>query len=150
MTFVKLQSCFSTLKQIILEDNSETEPLKREDNLEIETLKREKKQLQVAFQEKRVMEAELKKKINALEGRIKIVETDNITLQEFNQTFAEENDRLINENKTLKQQLARYKKPEPNVFVTRPAKRVAIHEHRSVPERSPDELNAVEVRVRIS
>jgi chromosome segregation ATPase len=122
--------------------STNTNPVKVSDNnFEIETLKREKEQLRLAFNQKRIKEAELKKRISSLEDRIRIVEGDNSTLQEYNRIFANENDRLTSELEELKKQLKE---------TVRPVKRIAIEGHRSVPrERSPDESDASKARVRI-
>ena len=109
------------------------------DNLEVEKLKKENSQLRIELHQRRVKEEQLKRKIENLNGQLRQVEEDNKLLRGFNASFGKE-------NKLLSVELERYKNA---LHQQRPSKRIKAKSQSPSPERSPDENNASEARVRI-
>ena len=92
----------------------------------------------------------MKRKIEDLEGNIRQVEEDNALLQELNDIFGVESDKLNEENKVLRKELERYRQfriPQSLINPTqtdRPNKRLKKSKEKSLEE--PNEIGA---RVRI-
>lgn len=106
-------------------------------------MKQENLKLRVELHRRKAKEVEFEKKINNLKDQLRQVEEDNKVLREFNNIFGQENERLSAELKRYQQhQISR----SSQVLTERPSKRIKA---KTSPERSPEERNASEARVRI-
>src|ERR1044072_9425349 len=106
---------------------------------EIEKLRNENDRLQTEL-------VNMKRKIEDLEGNIRQVEEDNALLQELNDIFGVESDKLNEENKVLRKELERYRQfriPQSLINPTqtdRPNKRLKKSKEKSLEE--PNEIGA--------
>jgi len=90
----------------------------------------------------------LEERIETLESQLRKVEEENDLLRTLNKTFGNESDKLNNENKLLNAELDWYRQfrlPHP---AERPSKRTKAM-IQSSPEKSPDEDNTYDAKVRI-
>jgi predicted nuclease with TOPRIM domain len=92
---------------------------------------------------------ELKRKVAALEAKLQESEEENTLLRNLNEMFGDENDKLSNENETLKKEAAKFQQFRmPSSTLTRPENIVSRKRSKSCPEpEGTDEQNAVKARV---
>lgn len=100
------------------------------------------------MRQRKIKEVKMEKRIETLESQLQKVEEENVLLRTLNETFGNESEKLHNENRLLNAELDRYRQfrlPHP---AERPSKRTKAM-IQSSPEKSPDEDNTYDARVRI-
>ncbi len=100
------------------------------------------------MRQRKVKEDKLEERIETLESQLRKVEEENDLLRTLNKTFGNESDKLNNENKLLNAELNRYRQFRLPNLAERPSKRTKAM-IQSSPEKSPDEDNTYDARVRI-
>ena len=117
----------------------------------MENLKKENNHLQVEIHQRHEREAELKRIIKNLEGRIQEFEEENNVIRTYNEQFGSENDGLMAENNKLKAELAQYRQ----IRVPQNLLQQELSDYASVQRLSTDRLitsdktNAAKARVKI-
>ena len=116
---------------------------------EVDKLITENGQLRDELYRERLMVAELKRKIDNLEGSLRQVEEENTLLRKYNGIFGVETDKLYEENKALQGELERYRQIHIPQSITNPSPTERSKKRLKSKERSPDEANDIAARIRI-
>ena len=73
-------------------------------------LKKETSRLHNELLQRKMNTVELKRKVAALEAKLQASKEENTLLQNLNEFFRDENDKLLSENESLKKEMAKFQK----------------------------------------
>ena len=91
---------------------------------------------------------ELKRKVDNLKGRVRQMEDENSMLRDYNGIFGSETDKLYEENKSLQDELDRYRQIRVPRSIINSSPTGRSKKRLKTKEKSPDEDNEVAARVR--
>ena len=118
----------------------------------VKNLKKETSRLHNELLQHKMNMVELKWKVAALEAKLQASKEENTLLQNLNEIFGDENDKLLSENESLKKETAKFQKFRiPSSILTRPENTIGWKRSKSCPAfteaEGTDEQDAVKARV---